>query len=159
MIDPIEFRRVMGHFATGVTVVTTRTPAGQPCGLTANAFASVSIDPLLVLVSVDRAANSHDCIRSSGAFAVNVLAQEGGESLARRFASWELEQKFDGVAYREERTGSPVFPDALAWLDCRVHQAVPAGDHTLFLGEVLAADAREGTPLLYYRGGYGRFTP
>lgn len=159
MIDPIEFRRVMGHFATGVTVVTTRTSAGGPCGLTANAFTSVSIDPLLVLVCVAREANSHDCIVESGAFAINVLAQEGGESLARRFASWDLEAKFDGVAYREERTGSPVFPDALAWLDCRVHQEVPAGDHTLFLGEVLAADAREGTPLLYYRGGYGRFTP
>ena len=159
MIDPIEFRRVMGHFATGVTVVTTRTPQGEPCGLTANAFTSVSMNPLLVVVCVDRGANSHDCIVESGAFAVNVLAQEGGESLARRFASWELEAKFEGVAYREELTRSPVLPDALAWLDCRVHQAVPAGDHTLFLGEVLAADAREGTPLLYYRGGYGRFIP
>ncbi|HEX2093199.1 MAG TPA: flavin reductase family protein [Longimicrobiaceae bacterium] len=159
MIDPIEFRRVMGHFATGVTVVTTRRPDGEPCGLTASAVSSVSVNPTLVLVCVERSADSHDCIRSTGAFAVNILQEEGGESLARRFATWEVKDKFRGVAYREEQSGAPVLADALAWLDCRVAEALPGGDHTIFLGEVLAADARVGTPLLYYRGGYGRFVP
>lgn len=159
MIDTIEFRRVMGHFATGVTIVTTRDPGGRPCGLTANAVCSVSINPTLVLVCVEHRADSHDCIRSSGVFAVNVLAQEGGETLARRFSTWEVEEKFRGVAYREETTGAPVLQEALAWLDCRVVEMHQGGDHTIFLGEVMAADAREGSPLLYYRGGYGRFTP
>ena len=159
MIDRFEFRRVMGHFASGVTVVTTRLPDGKPCGLTANAVCSVSIDPVLLLVCVERGADSHDCIRDAGFFAVNVLPDEGGESLSRRFATWEVDDKFRGVAYREERTGAPVLEDALAWIDCRVAEALPGGDHTIFLGAVQAADAREGTPLVYYRGGYGRFVP
>lgn len=159
MIDPSEFRRVMGHFATGITIVTSRGPAGQPCGLTVNAFSSVSLEPMLVLVCVEQAADSHDCIRDTGVFAVNVLGESRGERLSRRFAAWRLEEKFDGVAYREERTGAPILEDALAWLDCRIKQAIPAGDHTMFLGEVIAADAREGTPLLFYRGGYGRLVP
>jgi flavin reductase (DIM6/NTAB) family NADH-FMN oxidoreductase RutF len=159
MIDGSEFRRVMGHFATGVTVVTSRMPDGTPCGLTVNAFSSVSLDPPLVLVCVERTADSHDCIRDTGRFAVNVLGDRGGESLSRRFSAWEVADKFRGVAYREERTGAPILDDALAWLDCRVHETLVGGDHTIFLGEVIAADAQEGTPLLYYRGGYGRFVP
>lgn len=159
MIDPIEFRRVMGHFATGVTVVTTRTPAGRPCGLTASAVCSVSLDPTLLLVCVERGADTHDCIREFGAFAVNVLPEDGGESLSRRFSMQGAENKFEGIAYREERTGAPVLHEALAWLDCRVTESLPGGDHTIFLGEVVAADAREGVPLVYYRGGYGRFVP
>ena len=159
MIDSIEFRRVMGHFASGVAVVTARASGERPCGLTASAVCSVSLDPTLLLVCVERGADSHDCIRDFGAFAVNVLPQEGGESLARRFASWEVEDKFRGIAYREEQTGAPVLQDALAWLDCRVAEVLPGGDHTIFLGEVVAADAREGGPLVYYRGGYGRFIP
>lgn len=159
MIDPIEFRRVMGHFASGVTVVTTVRGDGEPCGLTASAVCSVSVNPVLLLVCVEHGADSHDCIVTAGRFAVNVLADEGGESLSRRFATYEVEDKFRGVAFREEITGAPVLEASLAWLDCRISQAVEAGDHTIFLGEVVAGDAREGTPLVYYRGGYGRFTP
>jgi flavin reductase (DIM6/NTAB) family NADH-FMN oxidoreductase RutF len=159
MIDTIEFRRVMGHFASGVTVVTTVRGGGDPCGLTANAVCSVSLDPVLVLVCVERGADTHGCIEEAGKFAVNVLCEEGGESLSRRFATWGVDDKFRGVAWREERTGAPVLEDALAWLDCRVAETLQAGDHTIFLGEVVAADAREGTPLVYYRGGYGRFVP
>lgn len=157
MIDTSEFRRVMGHFATGVTVVTARGADGTPCGLTVNAVSSVSLDPTLILVCVETVADSHDCIRDGGSFAVNVLEGERGERLSRRFAAWDSGDKFAGVAYHPERTGAPVLDDALAWLDCRLTQALPAGDHTVFFGEVVAADAHEGTPLLYYRGGYGRF--
>ncbi len=157
MIDTSEFRRVMGHFATGVTVVTTLRPDGSPCGFTASAVCSVSLDPTMILICVDRAAGTHDCIDQRGVFAVNVLPEKPGETLARRFAVDGAEDKFRGVAFREEHTGAPVLTDALAWLDCRVVQRVEGGDHTVFMGEVLGADSGEGTPLLYYRGGYGRF--
>lgn len=154
MMDADEFRRVMGHFPTGVTVVTTRTPDGRPCGLTVNAFSSVSLDPTLVLVCIERDAESHDCLHESGVFAVSVLEGETGESLSRRFSSFERGDKFEGVAHRPERTGSPILEQAMAWLDCRVIQAVEAGDHTIFVGEALEGDAREGDALIYYRGGY-----
>lgn len=159
MIDGSEFRRVMGHFSTGVAIVTSRREGGAPCGLTLNAFASVSLEPALVLVCVEHGAESHGCIRESGFYAVNVLEEERGEVLARRFATWGVEDKFRGVAFREEETGSPVLEAALAWVDCRVVQAVEAGDHTIFVGEVLGADAHEGRPLVYYRGGYGGLQP
>ena len=159
MIDTSEFRRVMGHFATGVAVVTTLRPDGTPCGLTASAVCSVSLAPTLILVCVARDADTHDCIEERGVFAVSVLEERKGETLARRFADVDAGDKFRGVAFREERTGAPVLDDALAWLDCRVAQRCPGGDHTVFVGEVLAADNVEGTPLLYYRGGYGRFAP
>jgi flavin reductase (DIM6/NTAB) family NADH-FMN oxidoreductase RutF len=159
MIEESEFRRVMGHFASGVAVVTTRAAGGRPCGLTASAVCSVSLEPRLVLVSVERDAETHDCLVESGFYAVSILAEEGGERLARRFGTFGVEEKLEGVAHHEEVTGAPVLDDALAWVDCRVTQAVEAGDHTLFIGEVVAADAHSGTPLLYFRGGYGRFLP
>lgn len=157
-IDSSEFRRILGHWVSGVAVVAARAEDGQPCGLTANAVASLSLVPPLVLVCVDRAADSHDCILAAGSFSVNVLAADA-ERLARRFAEWDIPKKFDGIAHHVEVSGAPVLDDALAWVDCRVHNAYPGGDHTIFIGEVLAGDAREETPLLYYRGGYGRFFP
>jgi flavin reductase (DIM6/NTAB) family NADH-FMN oxidoreductase RutF len=157
MIDTSEYRRVVGHFATGVTVVTTRRPDGAPCGLTASAVSSLSLEPTLLLVCVERGAETHACISAAGYFAVNVLAGGKGETLARRFAADEAETKFTGIAFRPEHTGAPVLDEALAWLDCQVSGRMEAGDHTVFVGEVVAADACEGSPLLYYRGGYGRF--
>jgi flavin reductase (DIM6/NTAB) family NADH-FMN oxidoreductase RutF len=158
MMDAAEFRRVLGHWASGVAIVTTRTPDGRPCGLTANAFASLSLDPFLVLVCIEKNADTHDCVRASGNFAVNILDSDA-ERNARRFAAWEVDRKFDGLAYRDEQTGSPILENALAWVDCRVHAEYDGGDHTIFVGAVVAGDAVEGNPLLYYRGGYGRFTP
>ena len=157
-MEAAEFRRILGHWVTGVSVVTAQPEGEAPCGLTVNSFCSVSLSPTLVLISVERGADSHDCIVRSGFFAVNVL-DHACETLARRFASWDVSEKFRGLAYRAEASGAPVLDIALAWIDCRVVASHPAGDHTLFLGEVLAGDAREGAPLLYYRGGYGRFTP
>ena len=155
MIDPAEFRRVMGHWASGVAVVTTTRPGPRPCGLTVSAVSSVSLDPTLVLVCVDRAAESHDCIVAAGVFAVNLLERAQGAEMARRFALRGGESKFEGVAWSAGGTGSPLLEGALAWMDCRLVQAVPGGDHTIFLGEVVAADARPGEPLVYYRGGFG----
>jgi flavin reductase (DIM6/NTAB) family NADH-FMN oxidoreductase RutF len=159
VMDPSEFRRVMGHFPTGVTVVTTRLADGRACGLTVNAFCSVSLEPPLVLVCVERGADSHTCISAAGYFAVNVLGAEKGESLSRRFATFGVDDKFDGIAYSEAITGAPVLQAAIAWADCLLREAYAGGDHTIFLGEVVAADAADGTPLVYYRGGYGGFTP
>jgi flavin reductase (DIM6/NTAB) family NADH-FMN oxidoreductase RutF len=157
MIDESEFRRVIGHFATGVAVVTSCKEDGEGCGLTVSAVASVSLNPTLILVCVDRASDTHACLERAGFFAANFLEEGRGETVARRFATSGTDDKFRGIAWHTERTGAPVLDDALAWLDCRVTAALPGGDHTIFVGEVLGADAREGTPLLYYRGGYGRF--
>jgi flavin reductase (DIM6/NTAB) family NADH-FMN oxidoreductase RutF len=159
MIDPSHFRRVMGHFAAGVAVLTTLRDDGHPAGLTASAVCSVSLQPTLLLACVDRASESHRFVEGSGVFAVNVLEEGEGETLARRFGSSTGEDKFLGTAFHAERTGAPVLDAALAWLDCRVRNAYDGGDHTIFVGEVEAAETREGTPLVYYRGGYGRFAP
>lgn len=155
-IETSEFRRILGHWVSGVAVVAARSPDGQPCGLTANAVTSVSLQPPLLLVCIDRAADSHDCIRDAGAFSVNILGADQ-ERLARRFAAWDIKAKFEGVAHSTGVTGAPLLDDALAWVECRIRASHPGGDHTIFIGEVLAGDAGEGVPLLYYRGGYGRF--
>ena len=128
-----------------------------PHGLTANAFCSVSLDPPLILVCIERSADSHDSLVRAKAFCVNVLSSDD-ERIARRFAE-SADHKFDGIAYHTEQTGAPVLDAALAWVDCEMFATYPGGDHTIFVGKVIAGDAREGTPLLYYRGGYGRFTP
>lgn len=156
-LDSAEFRRILGHWVTGVSVVTAQADEA-PCGLTANAFCSVSLDPPLVLVCVDKTADSHDCIARAGAFCVNVLASDQ-ERLARHFAETESTHKFNGIAFHTERTGAPVLDDALAWVDCQLRHSYEGGDHTIYVGEVVAGNAHEGAPILYYRGGYGRFTP
>lgn len=154
--EAAEFRRILGHMATGVAVVAAADPGGAlPRGLTANAIAAVSLDPPLVLACVDRAADTHDCIERADTFAISILSADD-ETLARRFAEYPSERKFTGVAYRGEATGAPVLDEALAWVDCRVWAAYDGGDHTIFVGEVLAGDASDDSPLLYFRGGYGR---
>jgi flavin reductase (DIM6/NTAB) family NADH-FMN oxidoreductase RutF len=157
-VEIAEFRRVLGHWVTGVSVVAARRADGAPCGLTANAFCSVSLEPPLVLVCVEKSADSHNCIAQAGAFSVSVLGSDQ-ERLARRFAAWDVTEKFEGVAYHASITGAPILEDALAWVDCRTWAMHDAGDHTIYIGEVVAADARDQSPLLYYRGGYGRFVP
>ena len=157
-MDTIEFRRIMGHWTTGVSVVGARVGEGVLFGLTANAVSSVSLQPSLVLACVETGADTHDAIAAAGAFSVNVLSAHQ-ESLARRFAADDVSEKFDGVGWRTEITGAPVLDETLAWLDCTVWAQYPAGDHTIYVGEVQAGDARDAQPLVYYRGGYGRFTP
>jgi flavin reductase (DIM6/NTAB) family NADH-FMN oxidoreductase RutF len=156
-VEPHEFRRILGHWASGVAVVATTTAAGELRGLTANAVASVSLDPPLVLACVERDADTHDAIRDAGFFSVSVLQQQDERS-ARRFAGDEAD-KFRGVAYHMETTGAPILDAALAWVDCRLRDAFDGGDHTIFVGQVVDGDAREGEPLVYYRGGYNRLMP
>ena len=150
-IDQDEFRRVMGHFASGVTVVTTRHDDTN-FGITVSAFCSLSLVPQLVLISINQEAPSHAALLAAGRFAVNILAEDG-EWLSRRFATREID-KFQGVAYKLGQTGSPLLDGALATLECRITQHVPAGDHTIFIAEVISAATEEGKPLLYYRSGY-----
>jgi flavin reductase (DIM6/NTAB) family NADH-FMN oxidoreductase RutF len=156
-IDPSEFRRILGHWVTGVAVVATGTEDGEPCGFTANAFTSLSLEPPLVLVCVDRTADSLAGIRATGCFTVSVLGS-ADERLARHFAA-DADGKFEGVAWTTAVTGAPVLEDALAWVDCRVRSELPGGDHVVFIGEVVGGDTVEGEPLIFYRGGYGRFMP
>ncbi len=147
-----EFRRVLGHFAAGVTVVTTVDPDGAPFGLTATAFSSVSLEPPLVLVCVDKRAESHPHFHTARVFGVNFLAVDH-EHLSRRFALTGGD-KFSGLSWREGMTGTPLLSDALGYVECRTTEVFDAGDHTIFLGQVEAAGARDGEPLLYFRGGY-----
>ena len=150
-----EFRRVMGRFATGVTIVTTRL-GDELHGMTVNSVTSVSLEPPLVLVCVDRNADTHDILARSGVFAVNVLHREQ-LSLSEHFARKETEgaHRLDGFEYRSGATGSPILEGCLAYLDCRVTAQYPGGDHTIFLGEVVeAGHLREGEPLIFYQGRY-----
>jgi len=152
MVDPMEFRRTLGRFATGVTVVAAYDEAGSPKGLTVNAFMSVSLDPPLVLVSLDNRSRTKPVIERAGRYGVSVLAEEQ-KALSDHFAGRPQE----GLAIVfVERAGAPVLEGALAQVVARVVEAHPAGDHTLFLGEVEHLAYREGRPLLYYAGRYAR---
>ncbi len=151
-IEKNELRRVMGHFATGVTVITTLRKSGELHGLTANAFTSVSLVPPLVLVCVDKKAESYPCFDESKVFTVNLLAADQ-EAISRRFAVSGGE-KFQGIAYRDGANGAPILEGTLGYIECRVTTAVDGGDHTIYLGEVEQAETREAKPLLFFRGGY-----
>ncbi|MDI3284844.1 flavin reductase family protein [Polyangium sp. 15x6] len=157
-IDAAELRRVLGQFATGVTVVTTR-HEGVPQGMTANSFTSVSLDPPLVLFCADKRARSGMLVGTAGCFAINVLAEE----------QRHLSDLFAGKGSDEQRralldeigqgavTGAPILQGALGWLDCRLDRVIDAGDHVVYFGEVVAAGAGEPVaPLLYFRSGYRR---
>jgi flavin reductase (DIM6/NTAB) family NADH-FMN oxidoreductase RutF len=153
-IEQADFRRVMGHWLTGVAVVAARQLDGTPYGLTANAVSSLSLHPPLLLVCIEHTSDTHDCIHDAGAFAVNML-EASQERVARQFSGPEAAVKFNGVAYRRERTGAPILEGVLAWADCELRASFPGGDHTIFVGEVVAGDTRAGEPLAFFRGGYG----
>ena len=152
MITPDDFRNVLGHFASGVTIVTACDAEQRPTGLTASAFCSVSLDPPLVLICVDHKSQSFPHIRESGRFGINILPQ-AHEPLSRRFASSRLD-KFDGVPFTLGALGVPLIDQALAHLECRTVSAHVEGDHTIFVGRVESVGVSEGEPLLYYRGRY-----
>jgi flavin reductase (DIM6/NTAB) family NADH-FMN oxidoreductase RutF len=151
-IDKMELRRVMGHFATGVTIITTRSKDGKFYGLTANAFTSVSLDPPLLLVCVDKKAESYPYFEESKIFTVNVLSADQ-EALSRRFAV-SGGPKFEGVAYRTGANGAPILEGAVAFIECKLVEGYPGGDHTVYLGEVQEAETSDHKPLLFFRGGY-----
>jgi flavin reductase (DIM6/NTAB) family NADH-FMN oxidoreductase RutF len=154
VIEAAELRNVLGHFATGVVVVTGIGPAG-PAGLTCQSFFALSLDPPLVAVAPSRRSRSWPAIVGSQAFCVNVL--EGSqESLGRAFAT-SGGDKFAGVGWSPAPSGSPRLHDVLAWLDCRLVDAHDGGDHHLVVGRIMDMGAGGGEPLLFYRGGFGTF--
>ena len=156
---PIErelFFNLMASFASGVTVVTSRGTDGVPRGFTASSFSSLSLEPRLCLVSVDNRSESLAAIRDSGAFVVNILA-DSQEQVSRIFAS-RAPDKFAEVSFTDgPATGAPILDGALAFIECRVHEMLPGGDHTILIGDIQAGEAREGAPLLYFRGQYRQF--
>ncbi len=151
--DSKQQRKIMGQFATGVTVVTTDGEAG-PHGLTANAVASLSLVPPLVLVAVDKRAHSLDSLKRNGCFAVNILRLDQ-EEISRRFAT-PGPKDFTTLNITRAVTTAPILSDCLAFVDCRVAQVLPGGDHEIFVGEIVAGEYHGGKPLLYYSGGYRR---
>jgi flavin reductase (DIM6/NTAB) family NADH-FMN oxidoreductase RutF len=150
-IDAQAFKEVMAHWATGVTVVTTLS-AGLPVGITVSSFSSVSLQPPQILICVNKRLQSNEAIQNYGFFAINILGSEQQEWGAI-FAGMrpELTDRFAGIAWERAESGAPILPGVLGWFDCRVQHTYDGGDHTIFVGEVLASGARsEGSPLLYY---------
>jgi flavin reductase (DIM6/NTAB) family NADH-FMN oxidoreductase RutF len=150
-----DFRAVMRRFPTGVTVVTTVVD-GAPKGFTANAFSSVSAEPPMVLICVNRQARSHPLISRAGHFCVNLLRLDQ-QAIAERFASHEPVNPFDALSYTAASTGSPVLADTLAYLDCELAEEHTAGTHTVFIGTVLACGVHSGAPLGYFNAAYRDF--
>jgi flavin reductase (DIM6/NTAB) family NADH-FMN oxidoreductase RutF len=152
--DAQELRRVMGTFCTGVTVITTRDDAGRPFGLTANAVTSLSLNPPLVIICVDRKAESHAHFFTSKVFVVNVLSEDQ-EAISRRFAVSGGE-KFSEVPCRPGRLGALILEGTLAHLECRIVETHEGGDHVIHVGAVEHGEVRGGRPLLFFQGKYAR---
>jgi len=154
-IDPATFRSVLGRFASGVTVVTVRDKQLYDHGMTVSAFCSLSLEPPLVLICIEKSASLHAVLatgNTASQFAVNILESKQ-EELARRFAE-EHPDRFEGVGFTRARTGAPILDDCVAIIECEVQSRHPAGDHTIVIGSVIASATSDGSPLLYYRGGY-----
>lgn len=157
-VDADAYRKVVGHFATGITVVTT-CDDGRHVGMTANSFTSVSLDPVLALVAVEKFARFHNAVLSAGSFAVNVLAADQ-EDLSRWYATRGRPEDHEHVERWPHRvsseTGAAIFDGVLAALECRTHATYPGGDHTLLVGEVVALHTPrpDAPPLVYFKGGY-----
>ena len=156
-IDDARFRQVLGHFPTGVTVITAAGDGG-PAGMCVGSFASVSLDPPLVAFFAGKQSTSYPAIEAAGHYCVNVLGDDQEET-ARVFAG-KSDDKFAGIGWRSSAaTGAPVLNDVLAWIDCRIDAVHEAGDHWIVVGLVLDLEiGHEGGPLVFFRGGFGRYT-
>jgi flavin reductase len=155
-LNPAEFRKAMGSFATGVTIITVDLD-GEVHGMTANAFASVSLDPLLVLVCVDHNTRTHAHLHARKRFGINVLREDQqaiSEYYARPDRNHEHAETEAGARFDRTQHGTPILYGALAYLECRLHSSQEAGDHTVFIAEVEDVVVRMGEPLLFFRGKY-----
>lgn len=156
-IDSTRFRQVLGQYPTGVSVVTS-TADDHPIGMTVGTFTSVSLDPPLVAFLPQKTSTTWPLIEANGRFCVNVLTWEQ-EHLCRQMAR-PSDQKFTGVGWRNSGLGSPIIEEAVAWIDCEIASVVDAGDHLIVVGAVQDLDIeKDALPLVFFRGGYGRFTP
>ena len=153
-LDQARFREVLGHFATGVTIVTAL-EEGQPVGFSCQSFAALSLDPPMVVLAPARSSTSWPRIRAAGSFCVNILG-EHQEAVCRAFAI-SGGDKFSGVGWRPGITGAPVIDGSLAVVECELGDIFEGGDHEIVTGRVVALDVGDGGPLLFYRGGFGRF--
>lgn len=160
-LNPSEFRRAMGCFATGVTIITVDLD-GEVHGMTANAFASVSLDPLLVLVCVDHSTRTHAHLHAKKRFGVNVLCEDQraiSEYYALPERTHDRAETEAGARFEHTAHGTPMLHGALSYLECRLRSAEPAGDHTIFIAEVEDVVVREGEPLLFFKGKYRKVGP
>jgi flavin reductase (DIM6/NTAB) family NADH-FMN oxidoreductase RutF len=154
-LDSDLFRSVLGRFATGVTVVTARDDEGRDHGMTVSAFSSLSLDPPLVLICIDRVASMFGFLVVGKSFAVNILSASQ-EALSRRFANLDAATRFEGVGFSRGALGPAILDEVLAHLECRIVARYEAGDHAIVIGEVEFAATADERPLLYYRGGYAQ---
>jgi flavin reductase (DIM6/NTAB) family NADH-FMN oxidoreductase RutF len=155
LVDRERFRSVMGHFASGVTIISTR-HEGIDYGLTASAVSSLSLDPPMLLICVNNSANTRAAIEASGVFAVNILGENQSE-VAQQFAT-SRPDKFTGLSISYGDLGVPLLDDALAMLECRVTEVVSGGTHSIFLAKVQTAQATDEMPLTYFRGRLGHLS-
>ncbi|HZU25341.1 MAG TPA: flavin reductase family protein [Bryobacteraceae bacterium] len=151
-IDSETFRQVCARFATGVAIAAVRAPDGAPHGLTVNSFTSVSLSPPLILICIGDLCQILPVFRASPFFSVNFLTPEQ-QPLANAFAE-RTDNRFDGIEWYAAPNGSPLIPGALGWMECRTEDAIEAGDHTIFIGEVAGAGARDGAALVYFNRSY-----
>lgn len=155
--DTARFRQVLGHFASGVTVVASLQD-GAPVGLAVASFASLSLEPPLVLFCADKSSSSWPRIRETGVFSVNILSEDQ-EDICRVFAS-KADDKFAGIGWHKSALGAPIIEGVLAWIDCEISDVVDEGDHEVVVGRVRELEVvHEGGPLVFFRGGFGRFEP
>lgn len=151
-MDADTFKAALARFPSGVTIITTIDTDGQAVGLTATSFASLSLDPPLVLFCLAESANCFAAFQQANGFGVNILAA-GQDGLSNKFAS-RGEDKFLGVQHRPGMLGNPMLEDALATMDCKIVQRHAGGDHVIYIGEVQSADLGDGKPLVYFQGKY-----
>ncbi|HLI73775.1 MAG TPA: flavin reductase family protein [Acidimicrobiales bacterium] len=155
-VDAARFREALGHFASGVTIVTAVDDDG-PVGFTCQAFTSLSLEPPLVAIAPGKSSTSWPRIAQAGEFCINILSEDQ-EALSRDFAV-SGGDKFTGVGWRPAGNGAPVLDGVLAWIECRFLRAHDAGDHEIVLGLVVDMGVHKGRPLVFYRGGFGGFAP
>lgn len=152
MISKDEFRHALGRFASGVTVITSKDAEGNLHGITVSAFCSVSLEPPLILICIDKNTGSHHALTETDSFVVNIL-REDQQHISDRFASF-LHSKFETLEYHAGIDDLPVLEDALANLECRLVNSHPNGDHTIFVGQIEHATVHDGEPLVYWHGNY-----
>jgi flavin reductase (DIM6/NTAB) family NADH-FMN oxidoreductase RutF len=153
-VSSADFRSALSRFASGVTVVTTKDETGRQFGITVSAFCSVSLDPPLVLICIEKIAGSHHALEQSGRFTVNILA-ENESALSEHFASL-IEDKFAGIDYAVDEHGIPILQGSIATLQCSRFKTLDGGDHSIFIGQVDHVIVRDAEPLIYFKGGYHR---
>jgi flavin reductase ActVB len=160
MTAPIDqaFRDAMAHFASGVTIVTAGGLDGRPVGFTASAFSSLSLDPPLLLVCLQKDADCYTAFMKANQFAVSILA-DGQEPIALRFATKSVNKLNGTPTSAGPETGLPVIDGACAWAECALHDLVDEGDHTILVGRVIRAESNDSPPLLHFNRQFGRFAP